>query len=192
MKYIQFLKILFVFLILPQIAKAQIQNSTNENTLLKIDFSQKTSPVQLGFEGFFAEHEVANTFIAQSFQFAGETVSLKVEWLEGTSNQAKQMIDRGNNSNAEMNDLIRDWIGTDGRSAKVPMIFTINNLPEGVYAISAYHDENENQKLDTGWFGIPKERYGCSNDAKGNMGPPKYEDAKFQLSNHKSLSIKLN
>lgn len=75
-----------------------------------------------------------------------------------------------------------------GNAAKV----VFENLPEGVYAISAYHDENDNQKLDTGWFGIPKERYGCSNDAKGNMGPPKYEDAKFQLSNHKSLSIKLN
>ena len=31
------------------------------------------------------------------------------------------------------------------------------------------------------FFGIPKEAYGCSNNAKGFMGPPKYEDAKFML-----------
>jgi uncharacterized protein (DUF2141 family) len=46
--------------------------------------------------------------------------------------------------------------------------------------------------LDTGWFGIPKEGYGCSNDAKGNMGPPKYEDAKFQLKSNKNMTIKIN
>lgn len=66
------------------------------------------------------------------------------------------------------------------------------NVPDGEYAISLYHDENDNKKLDTGWFGIPKEGYGCSNDAKGNMGPPKYEDAKFQLTDNKSMNIKLN
>jgi uncharacterized protein (DUF2141 family) len=32
----------------------------------------------------------------------------------------------------------------------------------------------------------------ASNDAKGNMGPPKYEDAKFQLTDHKSMTIKIN
>ena len=66
------------------------------------------------------------------------------------------------------------------------------NIPDGEFAISLYHDENNNGKLDTGWFGIPKEGYGCSNDAKGNMGPPKYEDAKFQLTDNKSMVIKLN
>jgi uncharacterized protein (DUF2141 family) len=66
------------------------------------------------------------------------------------------------------------------------------NIPDGEYAISLFHDENDNNTLDTGWFGIPKEGYGCSNDAKGMMGPPKYEDAKFQLTNDGALSIKIN
>jgi len=66
------------------------------------------------------------------------------------------------------------------------------NLPSGEYAISLYHDENENNKLDTGWFGIPNEGYGCSNNAKGMMGPPKYEDAKFQLTSYKEMTIKIN
>ncbi|TXD82784.1 DUF2141 domain-containing protein [Subsaximicrobium wynnwilliamsii] len=57
------------------------------------------------------------------------------------------------------------------------------NLPEGVYAVSFFHDENGNGKLDTNFMGIPKETYGCSNNAQGFMGPPKWSDAKFEMSN---------
>ena len=55
------------------------------------------------------------------------------------------------------------------------------NLPFGEYSVSAYHDENANKELDTNWLGIPKEGTGASNNAKGKMGPPKYEDAKFDF-----------
>ncbi len=76
------------------------------------------------------------------------------------------------------------------QDGKAEVVF--ENLPNDEYAISLYHDENENDLLDTGWFGIPKEGYGCSNNAKGKMGPPKYEDAKFILDKSKKLTIKLN
>ncbi len=56
-----------------------------------------------------------------------------------------------------------------------------DNLPFGEYGVSAYHDENANEKLDANWIGIPKEGVGASNNAKGKMGPPKYEDAKFEF-----------
>ena len=58
---------------------------------------------------------------------------------------------------------------------------TFLNIPMGKYAISAYHDKNSNSKLDTNFIGIPKEDFACSNNAKGTMGPPKYEDSKFDL-----------
>ncbi len=61
------------------------------------------------------------------------------------------------------------------------------DVPYGVYAVSGYHDENNNGKLDTGIFGIPKEGTVTSNNAVGKMGPPKFEDAKFEL---KSSSLK--
>lgn len=66
------------------------------------------------------------------------------------------------------------------------------NLPAGEYAVSVFHDENNSGDLDRGMFGIPKEDFGCSNNAKGFMGPPKYEDAKFTLSNNKTIKITLN
>lgn len=58
---------------------------------------------------------------------------------------------------------------------------TFSGIPNGIYAVSFYQDENDNQKLDTNFMGIPKEPYGCSNNARGFMGPPKWEDAKFYL-----------
>ena len=69
--------------------------------------------------------------------------------------------------------------------------YVLKGIPKGEYAISFFHDENDNNKMDTNFFGIPKEAYGCSNNAKGFMGPPKYEDAKFQLTESKSIDIKI-
>lgn len=66
------------------------------------------------------------------------------------------------------------------------------NVPNGTYAISLFHDENENNKMDTNFMGIPKEDYGCSNNAKGFMGPPKWEDAKFKINSESiTQNIKL-
>jgi len=55
------------------------------------------------------------------------------------------------------------------------------NLAPGNYAVGVYQDENDNQKLDKGMFGIPKEPYGFSNDARGTAGPPEFRDARFAV-----------
>jgi uncharacterized protein (DUF2141 family) len=54
-------------------------------------------------------------------------------------------------------------------------------LTPGTYAVACFHDENGNGKLDTGLFGIPKEGTVASNNAKGFMGPPSFDKAKFTL-----------
>jgi len=69
--------------------------------------------------------------------------------------------------------------------------FKFENLEKGEYAVSIFHDENGNNKMDTNFLGIPKEDYGCSNGAKAFLGPPKYDDAKFQLTKNKSIDIKI-
>ena len=68
---------------------------------------------------------------------------------------------------------------------------TFEDIPEGTYAVSIFHDENDNGKMDTNFLGIPSEDYGCSNDASGFLGPPKWEDAKFQLKENTSIKITL-
>jgi uncharacterized protein (DUF2141 family) len=61
----------------------------------------------------------------------------------------------------------------------VTLVF--DSIPPGEYALSAYQDENDNYKLDTKIFGIPTEKYGFSNNAKGKMGPPAYEDCMIKV-----------
>jgi len=70
--------------------------------------------------------------------------------------------------------------------------FTFKDIPFGEYAIKCYHDENSNEKMDRNSMGIPIEYYGFSNNAVGNFGPAKYEDAKFTFNKNKQVvEIKL-
>lgn len=55
----------------------------------------------------------------------------------------------------------------------------LKGLPHGTYAIAAFHDENNNEKMDTGFLGIPIENGCFSNNATGNFGPASWKDAKF-------------
>lgn len=65
-------------------------------------------------------------------------------------------------------------------------------LPYGEYVVKAYHDENANNELDTRMFGIPTERYGFSNNARGTFGPPEYDEAAFNLNSpQKEITITL-
>ena len=58
---------------------------------------------------------------------------------------------------------------------------TFIDIPDGVYAISSYHDEDDDGKLNMLLGMIPTESYGCSNNARGYFGPPEWEDAKFEV-----------
>jgi uncharacterized protein (DUF2141 family) len=55
-------------------------------------------------------------------------------------------------------------------------------IASGTYAVSVFHDENSNGKMDTNLMGIPREGVGASNGAKGHFGPPKFEAAAFRFS----------
>ena len=66
-------------------------------------------------------------------------------------------------------------------SAAVGATLEFKGLAAGQYAVSVYHDANENGKLDQNMMGIPVEATGFSNDALGNMGPPTFEAARIDL-----------
>ena len=69
---------------------------------------------------------------------------------------------------------------------------TFSDIPKGEYTVMVYHDMNNNGKLDKSFIGMPKEPVACSNNAKGFMGPPKYEDAKIIISSNSKINIKMN
>ena len=62
------------------------------------------------------------------------------------------------------------------RAREGTIIVVFKDMPEGDYALTAFHDENNSGKIDRNALGIPTEGYAFSNDAMGFMGPPSFED----------------
>ena len=70
---------------------------------------------------------------------------------------------------------------------------TFTDVPDGVYAVSCYHDKDSNGKLNMFLGLFPIESYGTSNNPEPRWGPPLWEDAKFEIKNGvvKKLEIRL-
>jgi len=78
-----------------------------------------------------------------------------------------------------------DWLNTHYRGAFAKIknrscLVTFDSIPNGTYAISVFHDKDNDGELDT-IFGIPSEDFGSSNNAPANFGPPKWKAAKFEV-----------
>jgi len=67
---------------------------------------------------------------------------------------------------------------------------TFDDVPPGRYAVLAYHDENDNGRLDLRFGMFPTEGYGLSNNPKV-MGPPSYEDSAFAVTAEDPAQIEL-
>ena len=67
---------------------------------------------------------------------------------------------------------------------------SFDSISPGKYAIQFFHDENENQKMDFNLIGIPKEKFGSSNDVKPILGPPKFEKMLFEIYEDKKIVMK--
>ncbi|MGJ8593905.1 MAG: DUF2141 domain-containing protein [Aquaticitalea sp.] len=112
-----------------------------------------------------------------------------VRILNFDSNKGKVLVGLYNSEGDFLKNAYKSSISTiENKECTV----TFKNVPAGIYAVSLVHDENDNGRMDTNFMGIPKEDYGCSNDAKGFMGPPKWEDAKFEVTNktiHQTINL---
>lgn len=107
---------------------------------------------------------------------SGQSITVQINNLD--NNDGKVFVGI---YNSQVSFLDKAFKGTSVKIVDNSCEVTFENIEEGVYAISIFHDVNDNGKLDTNFLGIPKEDYGCSNNATGFMGPPKWEDAKFIL-----------
>ncbi|MEC9459160.1 MAG: DUF2141 domain-containing protein [Pseudomonadota bacterium] len=65
------------------------------------------------------------------------------------------------------------------------------NIPFGNYALAGIHDLDNNGMLSGNFLGIPKEPFGFSNNARGNFGPPKWEDCLITF-DHENQIISIN
>ena len=121
-------------------------------------------------------------FILNPGQAQTETYSLFIEITDLKNDDGKVMIklmDKEQNTVAYSMGII-----VNNHS-----IVEFKDLNAGTYAVQYYHDENNNEKMDTGNFGIPLEGYGFSNDARGFMGPPDFEDELFSLDQNLTMVL---
>lgn len=123
-----------------------------------------------------------------AISFAQNAQTIEVNFTGIKSNKGKLLVALYNTETS--------FLKKPFKTAIVPIenlksIVTFKNIPVGEYAISAFHDENDNKKMDTYFFKVPKEPIGISNNVKGFYGTPKYKDAKFTLikNENKTLTI---
>lgn len=120
--------------------------------------------------------------VVTNAQEKSNTIQVEINNIDGSDGQMLiGLYDSGDN-----------WLKKIYKSGKGKIIdgkssFAFVDVPDGVYAISTFHDENNDGKLETNFFGIPSEDTGASNDAPARFGPPKWKDAKFEV---KGKSIK--
>jgi uncharacterized protein (DUF2141 family) len=67
----------------------------------------------------------------------------------------------------------------------------IDDLPSGNYALAIFHDENDNNELDTNWLGIPKEAVGFSNSKMKTFGPPSFKECLIEHQGNEEITVLL-
>ncbi|MBM2575891.1 DUF2141 domain-containing protein [Jannaschia sp. Os4] len=65
---------------------------------------------------------------------------------------------------------------------------TVTGVPDGVYAVQVFHDEDADGALDRNGF-WPTEGLGFSNDAPMRMGPPRFRDAAVRVTGGGSIRL---
>lgn len=119
------------------------------------------------------------------------TIKIVVTNLENTNGFVHALLYNEANKNCFLKE---EKLATQHKIVKIndkKSIVTFENVSYGVYAVSIFHDENSNGKVDLSFIGIPSEAVGISGN-KFVIGQPKFDDGKFVLnSEEKTILIKL-
>ena len=68
----------------------------------------------------------------------------------------------------------------------------IKDVPPGVYAAQAFHDRNDNHRVDRGLLGIPREDVGFTNNAPLGLKGPSFAKSSFSQGDApQTLALKL-
>ena len=120
--------------------------------------------------------------------FAQNTISVHVKNVDSTKGHIKVALYNSDEAFLSFDKVLK----TGSVPAHKGMVtLQIADLPIGEYALAVFHDENGNDKLDTNWLGIPKEKVAFSRAKMKMFGPPKYKECAFQVTSDYEISIDL-
>ena len=103
--------------------------------------------------------------------------SMKLQII-GAANANGSVLVAVYGSAESFNDPVRALISASApiQEGLAQLVIPVGEFPDRV-AIAAYHDENDDGTLNVNAFGVPVERYGFSNYARGLLGPPTFDEA---------------
>ncbi len=118
---------------------------------LKVDFGSDNSPVETGFQPYWAKNNQLESFKSATYGALGNNLVLTPSWADEAYNEAAIVTDRGDDGITPSPDILRDWIGTDNRIPGNPLTLTISGLPAGSYNWTSWHHDPNDQ---TGLFDV--------------------------------------
>ena len=128
------------------------------------------------------------TLLTSLFLFA-HTLTVEISNIE--NNRGQILIGLYNQSEGftEIDMIYKKGIITTIGSQSI--YYTFKDISDGNYSISIFHDENNNNELDSNFIGIPEEGYGFSNNVRPLLRPATFSEAKFELTHDMNLTIQL-
>jgi uncharacterized protein (DUF2141 family) len=69
--------------------------------------------------------------------------------------------------------------------------FVFQGLTPGRYAVSVFHDQNSNSKLDANLFGVPKEPWGTTGSVRPRMRAPRFDEAMINVTTDTRVEIRV-
>ncbi|HEY9114843.1 MAG TPA: DUF2141 domain-containing protein [Bacteroidales bacterium] len=130
-------------------------------------------------------------FILLSFSISAQTADLILKVTNISPLTGKIMVAVFNSEETYF-DVDKMYAGYEIAADSSVVVYVIQDLPVGTYAITIYHDEDNNGEMNRSWLGMPKEGYAFSNNFTSAIRPASFSDAAFQLSRDTTLVIKMN
>lgn len=127
--------------------------------------------------------------VACSLLFAGGPRLLVIDGV--TSDKGKVLVAIFNKSAGFPSESNKAVLLKDAKAVKGRVEIPLDNLPAGTYAIACFHDANGDGELNTNLLGIPKERYGFSNNARPGFRAPTFAEAAVNLADNSTVVIKI-
>jgi len=111
--------------------------------------------------------------ISSTFNSFGQ-YTLVIEINDLRSNSGHVLLQLFDEDQKSINDAV-------GKIKNGTSVITFKNLKQSIYAFRYFHDENDNDEMETNWIGIPNEGFGFSNNVKGTFGPPAFKKWLFRF-----------
>jgi uncharacterized protein (DUF2141 family) len=117
----------------------------------------------------------------------GGMLSVVVDGISNASGTVRVVIFNSQDKFLERDGYVFKQTIEVGNKKSVRLDF---QMPHGYYAVSAYHDLNDNHTLDRNGLGVPVEPYALSNNPSVKWRKPTFDETKFAF-NQSAQTISL-